>query len=125
MAAKSGDIEYIAENNDALLDEYKSLLERIEAAVDFAENKIENCGLTVLYVDDDLMYRSLVKRMLRDGFGSVLTNQSAEEALETLNSKIAEAQENGAEPDLPQIILLDLNLSGMNGLSLLRKLRES
>lgn len=63
--------------------------------------------------------------MLRDGFGSVLTNQSAEEALETLNSKIAEAQENGAEPDLPQIILLDLNLSGMNGLSLLRKLRES
>ncbi len=125
MAAKSGDIEYIAENNETLLDEYKSLLERIEAAVDFAENKIENCGLTVLYVDDDLMYRSLVKRMLRDGFGSVLTNQSAEEALETLNSKIAEAQENGAEPDLPQIILLDLNLSGMNGLSLLRKLRES
>ena len=125
MAAKSGDTEYIAENNDALLDEYKSLLKRIEAAVDFAENKIENCGLTVLYVDDDLMYRSLVKRMLRDGFGSVLTNQSAEEALETLNSRITEAQENGAEPELPQIILLDLNLSGMNGLSLLRKLRES
>lgn len=125
MAAKNGDFGYIAENNEALLDEYKSLLERIEEALDFSRKRVENCGLTVLYIDDDLMYRSLVKRMLRDGFGSILTNQSAEEALETLNSKAAEAKENGTEPNLPQIILLDLNLSGMNGLSLLGKLREN
>lgn len=125
MAAKNGDFGYIAENNEALLDEYKSLLERIEEALDFSWKRVENCGLTVLYIDDDLMYRSLVKRMLRDGFGSILTNQSAEEALETLNSKAAEAKENGTEPNLPQIILLDLNLSGMNGLSLLGKLREN
>lgn len=125
MAAKNGDFGYIAENNEALLDEYKSLLKRIEEALDISRNRVENCGLTVLYIDDDLMYRSLVKRMLRDGFGSIMTNQSAEEALETLNSKTAEAKENGTEPNLPQIILLDLNLSGMNGLSLLGKLREN
>ena len=73
----------------------------------------------MLYIDDDLMYRSLTARMLRDGFGSITIKQSAEEALDTLNSISSKA-----EDELPHIILLDLNLSGMDGLSLLKKLKN-
>ncbi|MCI7759249.1 MAG: response regulator, partial [[Eubacterium] saphenum] len=47
----------------------------------------------------------------------------AEEALDMLNSISSEAQENGTAPELPNIILLDLNLSGTDGLSLLKKLK--
>lgn len=123
MAAKSGDTEFILENTEALLNEYSALLERIRGALDNTEELIECSGLNVLYIDDDLMYRSLIKRMLRDGFGKITIKQSAEEALDMLNSISSEAQENGTAPELPNIILLDLNLSGTDGLSLLKKLK--
>lgn len=125
MAAKNGDTDYILEHTEELLNEYSELIERIKAALDISDEKVENSGLRVLYIDDDLMYRSLVKRMLRDGFGSITTNNSAEEALDTLNSLSEGAQEDGAAPNLPQIILLDLNLTGMSGLAMLKKLKAS
>lgn len=119
MAAKNNDTEFILENNESLLDEYGSLLERIKAALAGSDEEPECCDLNVLYIDDDLMYRSLTARMLRDGFGSITIKQSAEEALDTLNSISSKA-----EDELPHIILLDLNLSGMDGLSLLKKLKN-
>lgn len=119
MAAKNNDTEFILENNESLLDEYGSLLERIKAALAGSDEEPECCDLNVLYIDDDLMYRSLTARMLRDGFGSITIKQSAEEALDTLNSISTKA-----EDELPHIILLDLNLSGMDGLSLLKKLKN-
>ena len=119
MAAKNNDTEFILENNESLLDEYGSLLERIKAALAGSGEEPECCDLNVLYIDDDLMYRSLTARMLRDGFGSITIKQSAEEALDTLNSISSKA-----EDELPHIILLDLNLSGMDGLSLLKKLKN-
>ncbi|MGN0668952.1 MAG: response regulator, partial [Oscillospiraceae bacterium] len=125
MAAKKGDTEFILENTEALLDEYDALLERIKAALNSSEEQIESSGLNVLYIDDDLMYRSLVKRILRGSFGSITVKQSAEEALDMLNSITSEAQKNGNAPELPQIILLDLNLSGMDGLSLLKQLKST
>lgn len=119
MAAKNNDTEFILENNESLLDEYGILLERIKAALAGSDEEPECCNLNVLYIDDDLMYRSLTARMLRDGFGSITIKQSAEEALDTLNSISSKA-----EDELPHIILLDLNLSGMDGLSLLKKLKN-
>ncbi len=125
MAAKNGDTEFILENTEALLNEYSELLERIKAALDSSDEVVENSGLSVLYIDDDLMYRSMIKRMLRDGFGSITIKQSAEEALDMLNAISSEAQENGTVPELPNIILLDLNLSGSDGLSLLKNLKAN
>ena len=125
MAAKNNDTEFILENTEALLNEYGALLDRIRAALNNTEEQIESSGLNVLYIDDDLMYRSLVKRILRGSFGSITVKQSAEEALDTLNSITSQAQENGTAPELPQIILLDLNLSGMDGLTLLKRLKST
>ncbi len=125
MAAKNGDTEFILENTEALLNEYSELLERIKAALDSSDEVVENSGLSVLYIDDDLMYRSMIKRMLRDGFGNITIKQSAEEALDMLNAISSEAQENGTAPELPNIILLDLNLSGSDGLSLLKNLKAN
>lgn len=124
IAAKNNDTRYILDNTEAVLDEYSELIERIKAALDISDDKVEFCGLRVLYIDDDLMYRSLVKRMLRDGFGSIMTNQSAEEALDTLNSIYFTAQKDKIAPELPQIILLELNLTGMDGFSLLKTLKS-
>lgn len=125
MAARNNETDFILENTEELLKEYSELLDRIGAALKPPEEKTECCGLNVLYVDDDLMYRSLVKRMLRDGFGKITVKQSAEEALEMLNSMTSAAQENNTAPDLPHVILLDLNLSGSDGISLLKKLRSN
>lgn len=123
MAAKNNDTDFIIENTESMLNEYSALLERIKAALDGSEESVENSGLSVLYIDDDLMYRSLIKRMLRDGFGKIMIKQSAEEAMNLLNLISSEAQENGTAPELPNIILLDLNLSGTDGLSLLKNLK--
>ena len=125
MAAKTGDTEFILENTEALLNEYGALLERIRGALDSSDEEIECSGLSVLYIDDDLMCRSMIKRMLRDGFGSITIKQSAEEALDLLSAISSEAQENGTLPEMPNIILLDLNLSGTDGLALLKKLKAN
>ncbi|MGN0688705.1 MAG: response regulator [Oscillospiraceae bacterium] len=124
MAAKGSDTDFILENTDALLKNYSELVERIKAALNEPVDETTDCtGLSLLYIDDDLMFRSLVERMLRSSFGTITTRQSAEEALDMLNQVSSQANENDSAPELPQIILLDLNLKGMDGLTLLKKLR--
>lgn len=122
MAAKNNDTEFILENTEALLNEYGALLERIKAALSCTEENTVHNNRSVLYIDDDLMYRSLVKRILRGSFGDITVKHSAEEALDLLNSLSAEKEDS---PALPDIILLDLNLSGMDGLSLLKQLKST
>lgn len=121
MAAKNNDTEFILENTEALLSEYSALLERIKAALSCTEEKPALSNHSVLYIDDDLMYRSLVKRILRKSFRDITVKHSAEDALDLLNSLSAE--NDGSV--LPDIILLDLNLNGMDGLSLLKKLKST
>jgi DNA-binding response OmpR family regulator len=66
----------------------------------------------ILAVDDDPRIRRFVTRVLREAGHRVRTVGDAESAL---------AQLLGARPDL---FLLDINLPGMHGLALARKLRE-
>ncbi|MGN1422130.1 MAG: response regulator [Oscillospiraceae bacterium] len=124
MAAKSIDTAFILENTEALLNNYSELMERIKSALNEPLEEAAECsGLSLLYIDDDLMFRSLVERMLQSSFGKITTRQSAEEALDMLNKISSQAQENGSSPELPQMILLDLNLKGMDGLTMLKTLR--
>lgn len=123
MAAKNNDVEFIQANTEALLSNYCKLVERIKAALDGSNKDSTECfGMSVLYIDDDLMYRSLVERMLKNGFERIITKQSAEEALDMLDYIYDEAGEN-ATSDLPKLIVLDLNLDGMDGLTVLKKLK--
>lgn len=124
IAAKNNDVDYIIANTEVVLNEYSELLERIKAVLTGSENEYMCSDMSVLYIDSDLMYRSLVERMLRDCFGSITTKQSAEDALDMLNSITSKAREDGTAPDLPSIILLDLNLNGMDGLAMLKRLKD-
>lgn len=111
-AAKSGDIEYITGNTERVLTDYNAVLEQIRAVLEAPAQTAAEVSGRVLYVEDDIMYRCLVKRMLRDSFGDITCVQSGEEALDHLRLK------------QPEVILLDLNLSGMDGLGVLKALRS-
>lgn len=125
MAAKNNETGFILKNTDSLLCNYSELLDRIKSALDGSDNQQDECsGMNVLYIDDDLMYRSLVERMLQSSFGRIITKKSAEEALEMLH-EISSKQGIDTASELPKIILLDFNLKGMNGLEMLKKLRSS
>ena len=110
-AAKTGDKAYITENTERVLKEYKAVLEQVRKALEAPVEKPSPTG-RVLYVEDDIMYRCLVDRMLQDSFGGVYSVQSGEEALDYLKLR------------QPEVILLDLNLGGMDGLSVLKALKS-
>lgn len=112
-AAKNHDVDYISANTLRVLEEYNDLMEKIRAALGTAKRGAlaEDSG-RVLYVDDDIMYRCLVERMLKESFGGITAVPSGEEALEQLRYK------------LPEVILLDLNLGGMDGCAVLKALKS-
>lgn len=66
----------------------------------------------VLVVEDEVRLRELMERVLPGWGFEVATARSAEEAMRL------------AEEDPPDIVILDLNLPGENGLSFFRRLRE-
>lgn len=124
-AAKENDTAYILANTEALLNDYSEMLERIKAVLDGIENEGSECrDLSVLYIDKDIMYRSLVERMLRENFGKITTKQSVEETLDLLNALVAESQEYDAVPKLPNVIMLDLRFNGIDGLTMIKKLKS-
>lgn len=112
MAAKTEDTDYIAENTERVIDEYKTLMEKLRSALNNSGDAEHEASGRVLYVDDDIMYRCLVERMLKDSFGGIATVQSGEEALDYLRHS------------LPEVILLDLNLGGMDGCAVLKALKS-
>lgn len=71
-------------------------------------------GPTILYVEDDLNNRTLVRRILMvEGF-SVIESPSAAHALRLL-------EEDGVVPDL---ILMDINMPEMDGFTLTARLKQ-
>lgn len=113
-AAKNKDTSYISENTGSVLEKYSELMSRIRGILEQSpsEKKSPEASGRVLYVEDDIMYRYLVERMLQESFGKVTSVQSGEEALEYLSFR------------QPEVILLDLNLGGMDGLSVLKALKS-
>lgn len=112
-AAKQLDSEYIKANTERVLNKYGELTSRLRSVLDgSASYEGESTGGRVLYVDDDILYRCLVDRILSDRFGGVTALQSGEEALKYL------------EDNTPEVILIDLRLGGMDGLALLRSIKS-
>ncbi len=68
----------------------------------------------ILVVDDDDLSRKLINRLIAKEFDYNIVNKSnGVEALEY------------AEENIPELIILDLMLPGMNGFEILKKVRES
>lgn len=65
---------------------------------------------SILVVDDDVMNLQIAEKMLADGF-RVYTMDSGEKALDFLKSQI------------PELVLLDIHMPGMNGFTVLEKMR--
>lgn len=73
-------------------------------------------GLRVMVIDDDSVMRGILRRMLHQGgIQNVETVSGGEQAL---------AQLEGA-PHLPDVILCDLYMKGMDGLDFCNKVRRS
>lgn len=68
---------------------------------------------TILIVDDDRSYREEMRDLLADQY-EIHAVSSGEEALEYLS-----------RPNITDLILLDVRLSGTNGLDLLKKIKKS
>ncbi len=66
----------------------------------------------VLLVDDDLLIREIYARHLAESGYHVLPARDGAEALEL------------AQSEAPQVIILDINLPGTGGLSVLRSLKD-
>jgi ribose transport system substrate-binding protein len=68
---------------------------------------------TILYVDDNDDNQALVKRIIRDEVNYELI--SAEDGINGIRL---------AEEHLPDLILMDINLPGINGIEVFRRLRK-
>lgn len=67
---------------------------------------------TVLVIDDESVLRDMMGRILEQAGYRVLRAPNGESGLELI------------EDQRPEVVLLDLNMPGMGGLSLLRRLKE-
>lgn len=115
-AAKEGDIAYIKVNHAAMMKDYQRLLDGLSKSVGQAkgeeavmENDEPRPG--ILVVDDDIMNLRIAEKMLSDGF-RVSSVSSGEEALTFLLSQI------------PDLILLDVHMPGMNGFEVLKRMQS-
>lgn len=113
-AAKEGDIAFINENHAAMMKDYQSLLDGLnENVVQTKEEKAIENGETcpvILVVDDDVMNLRIAEKMLSDGF-RVSSVNSGEDALTFLRGQI------------PDLVLLDVHMPGMNGFEVLERMQ--
>jgi len=77
--------------------------------------KKENTSITVSIVEDDVKVRSSLARLIdtTEGFICVSQHPNAENALKEIPIS------------LPEVVLMDINLPGMNGVECVKKLKES
>jgi two-component system, cell cycle response regulator len=68
--------------------------------------------MTILVVEDDAVCRMMVNRILEPHYQNVIVVESAEQAWDVVQQKP------------PDLILLDINLPGMNGYEFCRQIRE-
>jgi CheY-like chemotaxis protein len=68
---------------------------------------------TVLVVEDNEMNMQLVEYLLEEGGFQILKASSGEEALKLTNENV------------PDLILMDIHLPGMDGLSVVKRMKES
>lgn len=65
----------------------------------------------ILIVDDDLIYQKIIQKLLYSGYQLIMA-ENAQVALEKLN-----------EGHIPDLILADINLPGINGIDLIKKMK--
>lgn len=69
--------------------------------------------LKILLVEDDILYLRLLEETLKvNGFTNILSSDSISQALAT------------AKKEMPNLIIIDINLSDGNGMDLLKKIRK-
>jgi CheY-like chemotaxis protein len=79
-------------------------------------------NLTILVVDDDDGHRELVRRNLKRGgvTNPIVCLLNGSDALDYVFSRGAHA---GRRPDTELVMLLDLNMPGINGIEVLRRIK--
>lgn len=117
MAAKENRIEDIRAGHSPMMANYQKLLDDLEAAVGEEQNVQavleEKEGRShILVVDDDAMNLRIAEKMLGENF-RVSSVDSGEKALTFLQSNV------------PDLILLDLHMPGMDGFEVMKKLQDN
>ena len=76
--------------------------------------KKDKAAITVAIVEDDVKVRNSLARLIdsTEGFACVSQHPDAENALKEIPIS------------LPQVVLMDINLPGMNGVDCVRRLKE-
>lgn len=117
QAAKEGDIAYIQEHHEEVMNQYKELLSKLKKVLEAEEeqeitSKPEAGEAHILVIDDDAMNLRIAEKMLEDRF-RISCLKSGKESLEFL------------EKEIPNLILLDLHMPEMDGFEVIRKLKEN
>ncbi len=116
VAAKEENHYFIDSHHDGAMQEYQRILEGIEAVLTEKKPEVPQTATGeknghILVVDDDSMNLKIAERMLRDRFDVSCTTSGAE-ALEYMKTQ------------LPELILLDLHMSGMDGFEVMKELKK-
>ena len=121
-AAKEKNVGYIAASHESMMTEYRNLLGGLETVIREITAGQQTAGGQqdsgeeekrphILIVDDDAMNLRIAEKMLDDGF-RVSSVSSGEKALEFLQAQV------------PDLILLDVHMPGMDGFAVMERIRE-
>ncbi|MEO5330300.1 MAG: response regulator [Magnetococcus sp. THC-1_WYH] len=85
--------------------------------------KNETCRLTILLIEDEASHAFLIRKNLRrGGFGNeIIVIDSGQEAM---NFLFSEGNNAGKPLPNPMLVLLDLNMPGVNGYQILQRMKS-
>ncbi|MBO5487663.1 MAG: response regulator, partial [Eubacterium sp.] len=118
MAAKEDRIDYIRENHESTMADYRKLLDLLKGVLEnkkdikeeITENIVEQEKAHILVVDDDSLNLKIAEKLLGDTY-FVEGVKSGQEALEFLAKNTVE------------LVLLDVHMPEMNGFEVIRKMK--